>query len=75
MVSAITAKTDAPIPCSVLLQGEYGFDGICMSVPVELSLDVVQKIIETDLAPDEKTALEESAAYLKGITAEMETKR
>ena len=68
MVSAITAKTDALMPCSVLLQGEYGFDGICMSVPVELSLDGVQKIIEADLAPDEKKALAESAAYLEGVS-------
>jgi len=72
MVSAITAKTGAPIPCSVLLEGEYGFDGICMSVPAELSLDGVRKIIEVELTPDEKNALEESAAYLQGITAQME---
>jgi malate/lactate dehydrogenase len=73
MVSAITGKTDVPIPCSFLLQGEYGFDGICMSVPAELSLDGVQKVIELELTPDEKKALEESAAYLQGITAEMKT--
>jgi len=72
MVAAITGKTNAPIPCSVLLEGEYGFEGICMSVPVELDSDGVRKIIELELAPDERNALEQSAAYLQDITVEME---
>lgn len=72
MVAAITGKTDTPIPCSFLLEGEYGFDGICMSLPAQLSLDGVQEVIELELALDEKNALGESAAYLQGITAEME---
>ena len=73
MVSAITAKTEAAILCSILLEGEYGFDGICMSVPAELSLDGIQKIIEVELTPEEKSALGQSAAYLQGITQQMKT--
>jgi malate dehydrogenase len=55
----------AVVPCSVVLDGEYGMSGLSMSVPVVLGKSGVQKILEYDLAPDEWQGLKISAETLK----------
>jgi malate dehydrogenase len=65
IVRAVAEDTGAVIPCSVVLEGEYGQEGISMSVPVQLGKDGVSKIFEYDLAPDEKEGLSTTVATLK----------
>ena len=72
MVAAIIGKSDAVLPCSLLLKGEYGADGISMSVPVRLARNGVTEIIDINLQPDEKDALRESIEYLQGVKKDME---
>ena len=52
----------SPIPLSVPLEGEYGFNDVCLIVPVLISNKKVTKIVEWDLSIEEQTALE--SAYL-----------
>jgi len=55
------------LPCSVLLDGEYGLSGLFVGVPVKLGAGGVEEIIELKLNPDEEKALRESAAAVQGL--------
>lgn len=52
---------DQPIALSVPLDGEYGFEDVCLSVPVEVGRSGVRRIIEWDLPDRERAQME--AAY------------
>lgn len=65
IVRAIVEDTGDVIPCSVMLDGEYGVNGISMSVPVRLGKNGVLKILEYQLAPDEAEGLKKSVSTLK----------
>lgn len=65
IVRAVVENTGEVIPCSVMLDGEYGVSGISMSVPVKLGKDGVSGILEYDLAPDELEGLEKTVSTLK----------
>jgi malate dehydrogenase len=54
MAEAILKDTDAVIPSSVYLRGEYGVDGVCSVVPAVLGLSGVKRIIELDLDDSER---------------------
>jgi len=53
------------IPCSLALEGEYGYSNLSMSVPVALGREGVRKIIEVELADDERMALKKSVGVLE----------
>jgi malate dehydrogenase len=53
--------TDDPVCLSVPLNGEYGYDDVCLSVPVELSANGWDSIEDWSLSPWEKNRLD--AAY------------
>ena len=65
IVRAVVADTGEVIPCSVMLDGEYGVSGISMSVPVKLGKEGVSDILEYELAPDELEGLKKTVAALK----------
>jgi len=65
MVESITADLKKVIPCSTVLDGEYGYKGISMGVPVILGRNGIDRIIELDLAPDEQRDLDHSARELE----------
>lgn len=65
MVRAIVENTGQLIPCSVVLDGEYGLQGLSMSVPAHLGRDGVQGVKEFALAPDEEEKLAVSAGVLR----------
>lgn len=54
------------IPASAYLQGEYGYHDLYLGVPVIIGNHGVEKIIELDLTPEEKTALDGSVEEVKG---------
>lgn len=61
MVQAIACDTQKMFPCSVLLEGEYGLNDICIGVPVLLGKNGIEKIVAIDLSDDEKAHLQKSA--------------
>jgi len=71
IVSALTGRTGDPLPCSVILEGEYGASGISMSVPVKLEPEGIKEIVALDIRPDEKKELDNSIAYLQEINEKM----
>ena len=57
MVAAICSGSGEPWVASVLLEGEYGMDGVALGVPVRLEPGGVVSVEEWDLAPDELAAM------------------
>jgi malate dehydrogenase len=71
MVDSILLDKKRVLPCSVLLQGEYGIDGIFVGVPVKLGTAGVEEIYQLTLSADEQAALEKSAGSVKGLVETM----
>ncbi|WP_075601804.1 malate dehydrogenase [Saccharicrinis aurantiacus] len=71
MVRAIALDSNKIFPCSVLLDGEYGLDDICIGVPCVIGKNGVEKIIEIELSDAEKAKLTESAAGVKKTNADL----
>jgi malate dehydrogenase len=55
------------LPCAALLEGEYGVNGFYVGVPVQISSNGVERIIEIDLTAGEKAALAESTAHVREL--------
>ncbi len=64
MVEAVVKDEKRVMPASAYLRGEYGYDDIFLGVPVLLGKNGVEKIIELDLTPEEKEALDLSASHV-----------
>ena len=71
MVEAILTDQRRMVPCSVLLEGEYGLKGLFIGVPILLGGKGVEKIIELKLSPDELAALQKSAKDVADMIAEL----
>jgi malate dehydrogenase len=71
MVDAILLDKRRVLPCSVLLEGEYGIDGLFVGVPVKLSAAGVEEIIQIKLTPDEQAALHKSAGAVRSLVEAM----
>ena len=57
------------IPCSAMLEGEYGESDICIGVPCILGKGGIEKIVEFDLNDEEKELFAKSAAAVHGTNA------
>jgi malate dehydrogenase len=71
MVEAILKDKRKILPCAAYLQGEYGFNGLFVGVPVKLGREGMQQIIEIKLTPEEKTALQKSADAVKELVEKL----
>jgi malate dehydrogenase len=61
MVEAIVKDKKRIIPCTAYLEGEYGLHNVYFGVPVKLGAGGVEQIIEIELTPEERAALQASA--------------
>jgi malate dehydrogenase len=58
------------LPCSALLDGQYGIRGVFVGVPVVIGAHGVEKIVELDLSDDEKAMLAKSLDSVRKSVAE-----
>ncbi len=58
------------LPCSALLDGQYGVKGIFLGVPVVIGAGGVERVLEVDLNDDEKAMLAKSVESVKKSVAE-----
>ena len=65
LVQAIACDQKKMFPCSVLLDGEYGLNDLCIGVPVILGKNGIEKIVEISLTEAEKAKMQESAEGVK----------
>jgi malate dehydrogenase len=67
MAEAYLLDKKRVLPCAVHLEGEYGYRDLYMGVPAVLGSRGVERVIEVDLSPHEKAALDESAAAVREL--------
>src|SRR5271157_400510 len=67
MVEAILKDKKKILPCAAYLEGEYGIKGLFVGVPAKLGARGIEQIIEIELLPEEKAALDKSAASVKEL--------
>jgi malate dehydrogenase len=65
VVESIIKDQKKMIPCSVMLDGEYGESDICIGVPVILGKNGIEKIVDINLNAEEKKLFAESAKAVK----------
>lgn len=65
MVESIVKNSRKVFPCSAVLEGEYGYQGISMGVPVVLGKEGISRIMELDLSQEEQQDLNHSARALE----------
>jgi malate dehydrogenase len=73
MVNAIMLDEHRVLPCTALLEGEYGIDGLYMGVPVKLGAPGIEEIVELELAEDEREALLASAEAVREVVGVLGT--
>lgn len=67
MAEAILKDKKEILPCSVLLQGEYGINNLYVGVPVKLGEKGVEEIIQINLTTEERSDLQRSAAAVQEL--------
>jgi len=67
MVESILKDKKKVLPCAVLLEGEYGINGLFVGVPVKLGSQGIEKIYEIHLNDEEKQMLSKSAAAVQEL--------
>jgi malate dehydrogenase len=69
IVRAIAQDSKKMIPCSVMLDGEYGQKDICLGAPCIIGKNGVEKIVELTLNDAEKARVAESAEGVRAVNA------
>jgi len=67
MVASIVLDQKRVLPCTALLEGEYGLDGLYMGVPVVLGSNGVERVIELALSDAEQAELNTSADAVREV--------
>lgn len=60
MVDAIVGDTKKVLPVCVLLEGQYGVDGLFVGVPVKLGCGGAEEILEVELSEGQRAMLQKS---------------
>ena len=66
MAAALESDAGELWPASVALEGEYGVEGVCLSVPVTLGRGGLREIHEWELSEAERAALGAAARMVRG---------
>ena len=71
MAEAILTDQKRLVPCSVLLEGQYGMKDLFIGVPIVLGGAGVEKVIELKLSAEETAALQKSGKDVAEMIAEL----
>ncbi len=69
MVDAICLDQKRVLPCTALLEGEYGVTGLYIGVPVKLGAAGIEAIVELDLTDAERAELDASTEAVREVVA------
>ena len=69
IAECIVKDEHAVLPVSVCLEGEYGLEGVALSVPAVVGRNGLEEVLEIDLNREEHSALMTSAGQLKQAIA------
>jgi len=71
MVESMLKGKNRIVPASVMLEGEYGLDNVCVGVPVKLGLNGIEEIIQLNLTDEERAQLHASASVYQQSLEEL----
>ncbi|GEN72252.1 MULTISPECIES: malate dehydrogenase [Chryseobacterium] len=71
MVQAIACDQKKMIPCSLMLEGEYGQNDICLGVPAIIGKNGVEKIVNVTLTADEQLKFAEAANAVREVNGDL----
>jgi len=72
MAESILKDQKRVLACACLLEGEYGVDGLYVGVPCVLGADGVERVLELELAGDDKKAFDESVQHVKTLVEQLD---
>jgi malate dehydrogenase len=72
MVESILLDRKRVLPCAVLLQGEFGTNGLFVGVPVVLGASGMERVFEIDLTAEEQAAFDASSAAVKELVDKLD---
>lgn len=70
MVESIVNDQKRILPCSVMLEGEYGYKDVVVGVPVVLGKNGCEKVVELKLNEEEKALLHTSVEHVRKVIEE-----
>lgn len=73
MVRSVLLDEKRVLPCSVMLNGQYGIEGVYAGVPVVLGSGGVEKVIELELTDTEKDLLVKSSEAVRALIDKLES--
>ena len=65
LVNAIVNDTKEVLPCSVLLEGEYGTKDLCIGVPVKIGKNGFEEVVQLDLNNKDLEMFQNSVSAVK----------
>lgn len=65
IVAAVLHDQKRVVPCSALVEGEYGENDICIGVPCRLGKDGIEEIVDIKLNDEEKALFAKSAEAVR----------
>ncbi|MDH4320845.1 MAG: malate dehydrogenase [Desulfobulbaceae bacterium] len=65
MAEAVLTDSKRVLPCAAYVEGEFGFSGCFLGVPVVIGDKGIERILEFSLTDDEKNAMAESEAAVR----------
>ena len=71
IAESIVKDERAVLPVSVLLEGEYGLHGLCLSIPSIVGRNGLEQVLEIPLDAGEREALRASAGQLRQVIREL----
>ena len=73
MIDSIVHDQKRILPCAALCEGEYGFDGLFVGVPVRLGSAGIEEIVEIELNERERQGLSDSAGTVRELVEALAT--
>lgn len=73
LVDSILNNQKRMIPCSVMLEGEYGQNDICIGVPCIIGRNGVEQIVDVQLNDAEKALFAKSADAVRNMNADLKS--
>jgi malate dehydrogenase len=71
MARAVAEDSGAVMPVCAWVDGEYGISGVYLGVEAELGREGIRRVVQRDLADEERTALEHAAEAVRAKQADV----
>jgi L-lactate dehydrogenase len=67
IIESILRDDHSVLPVSSLMQGQYGLQDVCLSLPTVVGREGIVQVLELPLDEDELAGLQDSAAVLQDV--------